>query len=749
MPAIKSLGREPIDGRPLYQYRLDLTSLDMLEAAINHPLYDDSRRIQALAPVAAARFASNYEGGPPSWEHCGPEVLRLYQANGGRFRVLMDASFGLYRIPIVTRPGADLLLETVIGQAGLPSGMLRPGRPVRLILDRLMQEAALGHCDLLDESKRLVDLAAENDDLRSAYKRAGHLPKLCADLVTAVTDLTTQAQWDGGALDRVWQVPGWERALPFRVDAEAAREIVSHLLNVAIAATKGAGCSIERRLLHRNGEWYLSTRAAVGVEGIELPSAQRDVLAVYYAISNEPVGEAFRLRRKEGQRFVLAAAVKELSKSAPDRPVTLVMNMDGVRIPLESVGGAPLEEGSLWVFESRTEGFAYRSAAPVRLRAPELIVAVPQGTSASEDAVQLPQHLVTHGIPRVLWKVTGKARFTTADGDVFLVESGYSGPQGYLDFRGRTPTFRVPGFSTVFLGDPAPRRIGGLIGRIEWRRVGESAWTSMTSRAAIGHLQFRLVDPDGEVIAERRRVLVLPEVLRPKLSSRHVSLTLPEGMSILSHVAGEDGVYTIEFGTASRLQLRLKMQDTQFELQLDRPMPASFTDLTTGEEHGVGVRQISSVACGRFVASSVLHDRVEVRRTSDHWSAVHSIALRDHRLPLSDALDFLVALAFHPRGRTHALRVQFPNGPGIEIEPYRIRRGAGLLQVIGAASEFRIQLRELQCSAQAQTTRVIELQKEGADTWLLPDAEGFSVDRPEFHRHSVAALRVALFELYR
>ena len=32
---------------------------------------------------------------------------------------------------------------------------------------------------------------------------------------------------------------------------------------------------------------------------------------------------------------------------------------------------------------------------------------------------------------------------------------------------------------------------------------------------------------------------------------------------------------------------------------------------------------------------------------------------------------------------------------------------------------------------------------------LEAQATGLAVDRPEFHRHSVAALRVALFELYR
>ena len=35
------------------------------------------------------------------------------------------------------------------------------------------------------------------------------------------------------------------------------------------------------------------------------------------------------------------------------------------------------------------------------------------------------------------------------------------------------------------------------------------------------------------------------------------------------------------------------------------------------------------------------------------------------------------------------------------------------------------------------------------ESWAAPKGQDGKLDRPEFHRHSVAALRVALFELYR
>lgn len=723
MPGLNTLGREPIDGRPLYQYRIDPTSLDMLETAINHRLSREDQVIRALAPVAAARFASNYEEGTPSWAHCGEEIERLYRRSGAQFRRLMDASFGRYGIGLVKRPGADLLLETVIGQAGLPSGMLRPNRPLRKILDRLMQDAAVSHGDLLDTGHRLVETAVQKGELRRAYQEAGHLPKLCTDLVTSVIGLTTQARWQGGSLEAIWQVPGWERSLPFRVEEGTAREIVSHLLNVALAATQGSGCSVERILTIQGGEARLSTRAVVASEGIEMPDARRDVLSVYYTVGKDPIGEAMRIRRKEGDRFVQANAIQDLSKTAHNRSVSLAVNVDGEHVQLDCVGGEPLDESSVWVFEPQARAFAYRSLAPVRLRASELLVSAPEGTLPTEGAVAVPQRLLINGVSRSLWKVNAKARFATLEGDDLLVEAGYTGPQAYLDFKGRAAPFRVRGFSAVFVGDPMPRRIGGLSGRIEWRRAGSATWTNASLRNVTGHLQFRLADADDEVLAERRRVLVLPESLqRPRLTHGSVSFRLPPDYTVVGQVPGPDGSYAIEFGEANRVVIGLLSRGTQFDLVFDRPMPASFIDLATGEETSSGTRQVSSIAASRIVANSTLHDHVEVRRATDRWSAFHSVALREGRLSLSDVGDFMEALSFHPRGRTHALKVEFPNGPRIAIEPYRIRRQEGCVIVDGANTDMRVQLRNLAAAAAGQPG-LVELQRAGADTWHLPNPE--------------------------
>ena len=59
MAVIARLGREQIDGRPLYQYRIDLELLAGLEVLINHPCSTDAQKILALAPVAVDSLRSD------------------------------------------------------------------------------------------------------------------------------------------------------------------------------------------------------------------------------------------------------------------------------------------------------------------------------------------------------------------------------------------------------------------------------------------------------------------------------------------------------------------------------------------------------------------------------------------------------------------------------------------------------------------------------------------------------------------
>lgn len=730
MEVEERLGRESIDGRPLYQYQVDMGHLSGLEVLLNHPLATDEQRIHALAPVAAARFASSYEeGGVPSWADCGAEIERLYgttQFSQARLRTLMELSLSRYRVPVIKGDnGAVLLLQTIISQAGLPSGMLRRGRTLRGVLDELVRGRALGSDDLQSEASKLISEAVDNGKLRKAYQEAGHLPKLCADLVEAVVRLTERAKWTGGSLDPLWELPNWSRELPFRVEESTAREIVTELLGVATAAVVGDTLAVDRILSCSDGIWSMKARAVVPSEGIELPNENRQTLSIQYAMGQkqEPVGEAFRLQLQKDGSYRLPRDVEEVLVSQVSQRISLVrQDVDGRYLPLECARGESLGESATWVFEPRRGEYVYKADAPVRLRTPELLVAVAEGTEVTGDAMKTGERLSLQGVSKALWKVTGRAQVMDADGELALIHAGYEGPQVYLDFKGKTPAFQTHKFSAVFLGDPIPRRSGALSGRIEWRKAGEQEWNIRPVRAETGHLSFRLVSTDGDVLAERRRVFVLPEEFRPTITNRSVSFSLPGNLGVEGHVPNPEGNYILEFGQESKLDVTIRAESSEIGVTFKRSMLTSFSNVATGEEVHVGTSKVSSRAADGFVASSGFHDSIEVGRIGDHWTAAYSVGLQDGKFYLSDerVKGYRKALSFHPRGRTHALVVQFQNGPKLEIDEYRIKRNGSVLTVEGAAPDILIELKRMVPANDVQSD-IVQLERIDPENWAIPE----------------------------
>ncbi|MCZ8158436.1 MAG: hypothetical protein O9256_00835 [Rhizobiaceae bacterium] len=724
---MEKLGREVIDGRPLYRYQSDMEFLSFLEAFINQPRANDEQKIMALAPVAAARFASAYEEGVPSWAHCGTEIERFYgskQTSQARFRLLMELSLGRYRVPIIKDAGgSDRLLYTIISQAGLPSGMLRKGKVLRGIMDDLMRELARGSDSLLPEAIRLIDEASDQGRLNKLYREAGHLPELCADLAMAVRKLTEQAKWSGGSLDPLWELPNWNRELPFRVEEDAAREIVGELLGVAAAASGGSAMAIDRILSVRDGVWSMKARAVLPCDGIELPGEIRNVLSVQYAIEQEPAGEAFRIRRTQDDKFQQARGVEDLLLGSVNQRVSLVVqDAQGEYQPQRCERGEPLGESATWVFEPCGGEYVYKADAPVRLRAPELLIAAAEGAEITGDAVNTGERISLQGTSRALWRVTGRALVIDADAEPALIHAGYDGPQVYLDFRGKTPTFQTHEFSAVFVGDPAPRASGALFGRIQWRKFGEQEWTNGPARAETGHLSFRLLSSDGKVLAERRRIFVLPADMDVRITNKSVSLKQLNDFEVFGSTPDPDGRYTLDFGQDTSLKTTLKAGNSALDVVFRRAIPTSFVDLATGEEVHVGAKTISSRASDRWLASSVSHQSVDVFRKNDNFAAAFQIGLRGGKLSFSDERfrAFRKALSFHPKGRTHTLVAQFRNGPRLELHEYRIVLREGILTVMGATPEVSIELLPL-VPASDGTAHTVQLERLDSERWAIPE----------------------------
>ena len=738
------LGVEEIDGRPLYQYRVslqsaglhELNSIEMWEMLIEKPNSREDQVARFLAPVAAARFASNYEEGAPSWDHCGEAVSNLRDKSFARFSTLLERSLDLYRIkPLKLRDGRTGWLETIIGQAGLPAGMLKPGRVLRVILDELMAHLGSGGEGTDELARSLVNRALSEEKLRPAYRDAGHLPGLCADLVRVVVDLTAEAGWTGGDPQAIWAIAQWEERLPFRVSQQTAQEIVGHLLKVAIQAAGGGDIGIAR-VLHRTGtDWKLKTRAVVSGQDIDLSSLGVESLpstaAVFYTVNGQPVEEALRIRRGEQASFRVLRGPNELASEhgSWEVPISLALHLDGQYQPIATSGGDALDPNSAWVFEAKGFDYVFKAPAPVRLRAKELIVAVGAGDVVSGSAQKLQgASLVTGGNAsgrRELWKVTGRASIERANEESTWVEAGFKGAQSHMDFRGKPPSsFHVEGCASVFVGNPEPRRVGGLSGRIQWRRQGENLWRDWGQKFEPGMLAFRLVDEAGTSIAERRRVLVFPDGFRPDITTKSASFRLPGGFVSPSAKPGADGRHVLEFGSAETVAMEVEAPGSHVKLVFAKPVSGAFVDLLTREKTTSGRKIISSWLVERMCAVSGQHTpMLEVKRASDRNAAPIALAA-DGRLNLFQIRAYLQALAFHERGRSHPVLLEFRNAAALQIDSYqsRIKRDGSQLMVQDATRDMELEMVSMVSPGLGARERVIPARVE-KDVWQIPDIE--------------------------
>lgn len=724
--------RESIDGRRLYKYRISPEKLDALEDELSKPKCTDAARLMILAPLAAGRFSANYEGGPPRWEDCGKAISKLYKPGDARFKSLMTDSLKKYGITVLSRDNKDLLLETLIRESGLPSPMLADGKPLRKLLDTLMDRAARGE-DALEVAASLVD---EDNDLPKRYKDPelpqlrSELLQLCAELVNSVWLLKRDADWNGGSLDPIWNIPQWERKLPFLVPERRARDIVGRLLDVAESAAESAPLSIERTLCEVSDGWKLGARIAFPVRGqrIEHPKNLPEISVLHYTVDGEVTDEACRIR-KQGvdQLYRLARASSDLSEllASPSRTLSLsIRTNEGTQELLDRQGGERLDPALPWIFIARSDKkHVYLDSGNRRSRASELLVAVLPDTAVSGAAMlepgtlEVPMREGEQAQKRLVWRVKGVTELRWPDGEA-RIEAGYTGPDVHLQFIGRAAIVDVKGCSGAFIGDPKPRRVGGHSGKIQWRPMGANQW-SIGSNRTTGKVTYRLVD-DKEVELAKRNVFIFPESFNYKIRHKYVELTLGDGFTVVGNLSQANNTWRIDFGAKSFLMISVDTPSGVIELSFEKPQPTAFRHVATGEQFVGRDHTISARFISGLVARSNQHNHIQVRRKDSPWNAMHSFALVDNQLRLSQINSFLKALAFSHRGRTHSLKVEFQNHAGLNIEAFRIVRKGNNIFISGAGPEMNIELLEL-APDRGHPPDHRTLKSVDQESWAIPD----------------------------
>lgn len=725
--------RESIDGRRLYKYRISPDKLDALEDELSKPRCTDAARILILAPLAAGRFSANYEGGPPRWEDCGKEVKKLYKPADPKFKRLMTDSLKKYGISVLNRDNRDFLLETIIRESGLPSPMLADGKPLRKLLDTLMDRAARGE-DVGEVAASLVD---EDNDLPKRYKDPElpqlrtELLQLCAELVNAVGLLKRDADWNGGLLDPIWEIPQWERRLPFLVPERRAREIVGRLLDVAESAAQSAPLSIERTLSEVSGGWKLGAQVAFPANGqrIEHPKNLPELAVLHYTVDGEITDEACRIRKKGvDPLYELARASSDLSDilATPSRMLSLsIRTNEGKQELLDCQGGERLDAEMPWIFVDKNDKkHVYLDSGDRRSRAPELLVAVLPDTTVSGDAIlepgalDVPVRVGEKPQKRSIWRVKGSAELRWPEGES-RIEAGYTGPDVHLQFLGRAAFVDIKGCSGVFLGDPKPRRVGGYSGLIEWRPIRSNHWRTGSNRT-LGKCTYILVDDNGVELA-KRVVFILPESFSCNVRHTYVELALGDGFTVVGNVSQVGNTWRIDFGPKSILMISIDTPSGVIELTFEKPQPTAFRHVATGEQFDGQNHTISAQLITGLVAKSYQHDYVLVKRRYGGLNASHSVTLVDNKLRLSEIKDFLNALAFSYRGRTHSLRVEFPNQAGLNIEAYRIYRKENHLCISGASDEMNIELLELAPEKDQGSIDFTLDKNKDQESWAIPE----------------------------
>lgn len=719
---VLALGRQPVDGRPLYAYGVTAAGLDALERRLCESLCSDSNRVEILAPLAAGRFAANYVEGAPSWEHCGNEIGKLYRKNVGRFSDLMERSLRHYKIQVLKYDAGDSgRLSTIVANSGLPAPMLAEGRPLRGLLNRLMSRVTQGE-DLLAVATDLVKI---NPYLPDRYRKSEFFPKLCCDLIEAVWALKQKSQWDGGSLNAIWEIEGWQRELPFTVPEESAKAIVTSLLGVAEDARKSGPLSIDRILRKSGGQWQLSASAALPEGGHRFEEAAPKIVRLRYSVDGHPVDEACRLQRHKDGVYVLALPPFNLSPTLaqPTAGISLVAEAG---LQIRTTGGEPLDAGLPWVFApDKTERHVLVGSGTLRSPHATLLVVVPPDASVSGDGCERDSDVLVipwDGEPtRSVWRVTGRASVRIGS-DESTIQANYDGPQTVLKLSGRFVELRVSGCPLVFKGPPTPLRVGGLAGTIEWRR-SDTDWQSDTSSAR-GRVRYRLLERSNErqIVAAERSALVLPSEFELHCTLNKVTIRLGEGFRVLGWASPRPHEWEKAFDGSRDLAFTLEGPGGAVAAAIERALPTSFTNVVTREQMGerrdyeVDVQMLPAI-----VASSTQHRSIDVRRMSAASKSARPFLLSDGQLSISGPIrSFLRELAVDSDRIGVGLRMEFHNGPSLVVKSRQLVPNSQSVSVEPPRDDDVLELHELIPDENVEQTEIL-LQKMRKGEWSLPN----------------------------
>lgn len=520
-------GLPPPDGRWLYRYRLTGQAFDRLQADLGKRSLGGLERGHwpALFVLWASEwFRRCYRGGGHRWIDLA-RALDMAE-DQALFRRITAAGLRLWRRGLLSGGTGSEYLGSLAREGGFPAAAVEDGGSgwaqavLKAIVAPLLAEPAAGE-------ERALELAAMQKPRLPQLFRDNEFLALCADLSLAVVSLRREADGPAAVADMAvtaWlelHQPGWQQRLPLSTSDRAAEALIEGLMKVE--ALSGDAVGVERFLLRDGQCWCEAVR--ITLDGALDSAATRALdtscgrLRVFAAgeMARSLPGELAMLEAPVDGEIGWTARSTKRARGVHPLPFAAAIEFDlrsgEQRVARIALAGGKPRRGALIVTEVE-EGDA---AAPTLLRvigsgsgkyrADTVVVQIPRDWRVDATGGESVE-LIGSGVGQTqLWRVTGGAFVTDADGDRFRVLCGQPQDEpNRIELLGTLASWaEVAGDVDLFAGPPLAR-VGQ--GSLCVRAIGTRAWAAAPKPLPVGHYELGW-RRDG-IILDRRRIAVLP-----------------------------------------------------------------------------------------------------------------------------------------------------------------------------------------------------------------------------------------------
>jgi hypothetical protein len=571
MPSIASLlhsieadsGLSRSDALPLFRYHVSNGRLTELRGALREALQrgwdSDSLIAAGFVLYAACSFCRDYAGGPWAWKTI-LEPLGVSERLG-ETELVVTRGLKWWGREVGHSGRRFEYLYTLAREGGLPLSVVREqgGGRLREYLRRLLlrRESTIGQTrDLAEEligilprSLRhdiVVDVTSELIDAVARLRRAA--PRAYPDI----------AEW----LET--NQPGWRSELPVHLEEDVAEKLIRGLVTetpMGIEVPEGDFRLVTE--LHATPRLGLLCHVAfpksLTVEELKatLGSTEDLPTRVVVQVSNED-GEqtALAVGSRQGDLFAFRSlGPRHFPAKARGGSTQLVVTGAGRTLGLIPLSGGEAASDSLpWVFHhAEVEALPrVRERSSARRTGAAILVALPDGKGTLTVEGKSQELGVESTTQRRIVRLSGEARWTNAEGEVFTFVTDMADNGCEYSLHGRL--MQLPGGQTAWLGVPRLRERSEkgdtrdlTPAELRWRSVGTGHSWRILGSECLGDVHLRVQSRSG-VASFHTRVTVLPKDFEARLlpktrnsgcfefSSRSLAAVHPRGDGISSEV---------------------------------------------------------------------------------------------------------------------------------------------------------------------------------------------------------------------